>query len=261
MTKFQIKAIVLSGDGINCESETGHALTLAGFTPELVHVSRLLHDPGLLKDAYLLVLPGGFSFGDEIESGKVLAIKLMEKVEKEINQFIESGKLVIGICNGFQALVQMGLLPGTENNKKSVSLLRNQSKKFINRCVTLEKSTSNNDFFKGCDRIELPIRHGEGKLAISDTMKEKIDQFSALTYCEDVNGSYNKIAALTSKNGNVLGMMPHPEAFVRWTHHPNWTLLKIEKPALFDDQSREYEVPHGLRILLNARNMAEKLKS
>ena len=261
MNDSGIKAIVLSGDGINCEAETKHALTLAGFNPVLVHVSNLLDNPSLLDDSYLLVLPGGFSFGDEIESGKVLAIKIMEKIKLQVEQYVNSGKLVIGICNGFQALVQMGLLPGTENNEKCVSLLRNDSKKFINRWVTLKTNSNGNGYFSELEKIDLPIRHGEGRLAVADSVKSSIDQYSALTYTEDVNGSFKNIAALTNEKGNVIGMMPHPEAFVRWTHHPNWPSLKIESPDLFDENSENYKIPHGLKILLNARCMAEKLRS
>jgi phosphoribosylformylglycinamidine synthase len=256
------KALVLYGDGINCDNETMWALLQAGFAPTRLHVSELLETPKKLLTVQLLALPGGFSFGDEIASGKVLAVKLKEKLQTALMEFIEKDYLVIGICNGFQVLVQLGLLPSTEPNaKKSVSLCQNENNKFVNKWVELETSSSNKSpFFEGLTTIHLPIRHGEGRLTIPknadlSTIKT-IKKQSVLRYSSDINGSFDRIAALTNEKGNVLGLMPHPEAFIRWTQHPAWTLSKYPNPSYESDLkitvSPSFAVPHGLSILMNA---------
>lgn len=267
-SKTKPKAIVVSGDGVNCENETVYGLKLADFDAESVHISSLLKNPHLLDEASLLVLPGGFSFGDEIQSGRVLAVKLMETLASAIEQFVGQGKLVIGICNGFQTLVQMGLLPEKVNGKRSASLVRNKGARFINKWVSLEvPESARRGYFDNLSRIDLPIRHGEGRILALEGQEDNVDTGCALRYVEDVNGSLNRIAALTNKRGNVLGLMPHPEAFVRITQHPEWTTkaLSCEKSngeksdeAKSDDASKRAE-PHGLLILKNAKVMAGKL--
>src|SRR5438270_2274405 len=164
------KAFVLCGDGINCDAETVWALNLAGFVPSRVHTSEILETPRKLLTAQLLALPGGFSFGDEIASGKVLALKLREKLKDVLYDYIERGSLVLGICNGFQVLTQFGLLPNSKPNaQRTVSLCHNASGKFINKWVELEISPfSSSFFFEGLTTIHLPIRHGEGRLALAE---------------------------------------------------------------------------------------------
>ena len=222
------KALVLFGDGINCDIETAQGLELAGFQAERMHTSQFLNDPKKLLDAQLLALPGGFSFGDEIASGKVLAVKLRHRLQETLYKFIEQGKLVLGICNGFQVLTQLGLLPFSEADaKRVVTLDRNVGGKFINRWTALRiDKNGKSAFFDSLDTIELPIRHGEGRLRLAadapEEVHEQVKSHSALRYVEDVNGSYERIAALTNSKGNVLGLMPHPEAFVRFTQHPAW---------------------------------------
>lgn len=265
------KALVLSGDGINCEIETQAALNLAGFDSDVVHTSALLARPGRLLDSQLLVLPGGFSFGDEIASGKVLAIKLRERLAEVLQSFIEKGCVLMGICNGFQVLVQMGLLPYSQpGSPRIVSLARNSGGRFKNIWVRLIVDEDNpTKFFDGLKEVELPMRHGEGRIALAPSggYDDVVRLHAPLRYDEDVNGSFDNIAALTNETGNVLGMMPHPEAFVRWTQHPAWTSLKLSKPELFDDSSYSGktkkkkgngdELPHGLVIFKNAFSMLE----
>lgn len=248
------KAIVVAGDGVNCENETVYGLGLAGFEARSVHISQLLKNPQLLDGASLLVLPGGFSFGDEIQSGRVLAVKLMETLKSAIEQFVAQGKLVIGICNGFQTLVQMGLLPEHKvNASRSASLVRNKGGRFMNKWVSLEvPHSARKGYFENLTRIDLPIRHGEGRILAVEGQESNVDENCALRYVEDVNGSLNRIAALTNNKGNVLGLMPHPEAFVRFTQHPEWTTKTL-------DTASKDEEPHGLTILKNARVMAGKL--
>lgn len=243
-------AIVIYGDGINCDAETAWALDQAGFTATRVHTSEILESPEKLSSAKLLALPGGFAFGDEIASGKVLAIKLKEKLKDVLYNYIEQGNLVIGICNGFQVLVQLGILPNSKADaERSVSLCANSSGKFINRWVKLETSgAGKSPFFEGLDECQLPIRHGEGRLVVgtnqSSATHELVKKHGVLRYAEDVNGSFDRIAALTNDRGNVMGLMPHPEAFIRWTQHPAWTSL-----------GPQTDTPHGLTILKNAAKL------
>lgn len=240
-------AIVLTGDGINCGDETSFALQIAGFDPLLTHTSDLLSNPKLLKDAKLLALPGGFSFGDEIASGKVLAIKLEAALKDSLKEFVDEGKLVIGICNGFQCLVQMGLLPESEKDGvRLASLARNNGKKFINRWVQLSvDSKVSCPWLEGLTEFDLPIRHGEGRLSPAKDSEEAVKKQAPLRYSLEVNGSFDRISGLTNAKGNVFGLMPHPEAFVRWTQHPSWTRLT----------SLPDKAPPGLRIFQNAYSM------
>ena len=276
------KALVVAGDGINCDYETAWALSLAGFTVTRLHDSELLEQPQSLEQYQLCAIPGGFSFGDEIASGKVLGIKLKERLNEALYHFIDKGNLLIGICNGFQVLVQMGLLPHSEPGKpRVVSLMRNSQKQFVNRWVKLKVAPEVvTPYFLGLVDFDLPVRHGEGRLALepprSQTMKEHdlahpvggsigqdggsdeetqalIKNRAPLRYAHDVNGSFDRIAALTNERGNVLGIMPHPEAFVRWTQHPNWTSQKIAAGGA--PQSDE---PAGLKIFKNvARHLSQ----
>lgn len=241
------KAMVISGDGINCESETIYGLQLAGFNAQEVHITRILSRPSLLSDYNLIVFPGGFSFGDEIASGKVLAIKLMERLKESLYRFIEQDRLVIGICNGFQALVQMSLLPEVEaDGVKVVSLLHNEGGRFINKWVALEvPAQAQKGYFKDLERIELPIRHGEGRIFPLKGKEELVDSHGTLRYVDNVNGSFKRIAALTNSKGNVMGLMPHPEAFVRFSQHPAWTEMAIDARRQTKAEPQDHAVPLG----------------
>lgn len=258
------KALVLCGDGINCDAETAWALELSGFDPERLHTTSFLDNPGGLFEAQLLVIPGGFSFGDEIASGKILALKIKRKMPDLLASYIGKGGLVIGICNGFQVLVQMGLLPYSEPGApRVVSLARNAEGRFVNRWVKLDVNSMNRSpFFGSLNQIHLPIRHGEGRLCVDDRLGQKsiqdVSRHAALNYVEDVNGSFEKIAALTNTTGNVLGLMPHPEAFVRWSQHPAWARMSISPEPDTGDMRKIWhhgyhdKTPDGLAILRNA---------
>jgi phosphoribosylformylglycinamidine synthase len=248
------KALVLCGDGINCELESEFALKQAGFEPALMHTTQLLGQSQLLKEYQLLVIPGGFSFGDEIASGKVLAIKLKDHLRECLDQFIEAGSLVLGSCNGFQVLVQMGILPSAPANQPhKASLVHNSNQKFTNRWVGLDVSPGNPCLFlQGLKYIELPIRHGEGRLVVETSEKTSVKQKGCLRYREDVNGSFDRIAALTNDRGNVIGLMPHPEAFVRWTQHPAWTQKKGRRLYGSESDADPSHAPDGLAIFKNA---------
>lgn len=216
------KALVLSGDGINCEKETAQAAKEVGFETRILHSNDLLADPASsLRDIKLFLLPGGFSFGDELGSGKIMALKLQYGLREVFEKYLSSGGAVLGICNGFQVLVRLGVFG------KKVLLAQNAQGHFLNRWVGM-RITGQSIFTdrwkeKGITHVELPMRHGEGRLVFSEP--EVADQMwqsgqCALQYEEAVNGSWNQVAALSAYRGKVLGMMPHPEAFWSEEFHP-----------------------------------------
>lgn len=204
------KALVISGEGINCEAETEYALRLLDFSTERL---LLRGDFDLnKKDWDLLVLPGGFSFGDDLGSGRMWAWVMQEKWGLDFARWARQGKKILGICNGFQALIRMGVFG------KDCSITQNTQGQFINRWVTLNSHSLSPGSF------DLPIRHGEGRVIIDSTSSlETSERKVALRYSDNPNGSQDQIAGLTSFNGAVLGLMPHPEAFVRPEQHPFWT--------------------------------------
>lgn len=215
--------IVLAGDGINCERETSFALNYAGAEAKVLHVNDLIASPEILKTADGLAIPGGFSFGDELGSGQILALKIRHKLGDRFFKMVEAKKPVIGICNGFQVLVKLGLLPYPDANDRILALAANEQGGFINRWVGLNVDAASVCHWTqglGRTQIELPIRHGEGRIAFRKGEEEtlfaqlKRQGLIPLTYTEDVNGSYGRIAALTDPSGMVLGLMPHPEAFI-----------------------------------------------
>lgn len=221
LQRSKIKALVLTGDGINCEVETALAFTSAGVQAEIIHIADLIGEPTRLESAHILALPGGFSFGDEIGSGQILALKLKYSLGSELKKFIENKKLVIGICNGFQALVRLGLLP-KPFEPRSMTLTHNRQGNFINRWVELDVPTSRCVWTKEIQshKISLPIRHGEGKIVFqgdNDSQKSMYKTLTlngqiALNYTIDVNGSYEQIAGVCDPTGRIFGLMPHPEA-------------------------------------------------
>ncbi|PIT84850.1 phosphoribosylformylglycinamidine synthase I [Candidatus Micrarchaeota archaeon CG10_big_fil_rev_8_21_14_0_10_45_29] len=233
------RAAVLCGFGINCEDETAHALRIAGAKTELVHFNSLQKSPQELQTYQLLALPGGFSFGDDIQSGRVLANKFKFKIFSSLKKFVDEGKPVIGICNGFQALVQLGALPGWDGwEARNLTLMANRNGKFEDRWVRLRTESCACPFAQGMDAVfSLPIRHGEGQVALSDLHTlEKLsdnrqivfryagkDGMKATSYPDNPNGSADAIAGLCNQYGNVLGMMPHPECHVRYLQNPLWT--------------------------------------
>jgi len=242
----EIRAIVLRAAGINCDLETEHALELAGADAQRIHINRLIESPAILDDFQIMVIPGGFSYGDDVAAGKILANQLIHHLADSVRKFIDDGKLVLGICNGFQVLVKAGILPGGElaGAEKAVTITYNDSGKFEDRWVYLEPMTDNCVFIEPGRRIYLPIAHGEGKVvtADEDALEQLKSQDSvALKYVDqdgnegpfpvNPNGSTESIAGLTDPTGRVLGLMPHPERFVRSTQHPRFTRIKADVDA------------------------------
>lgn len=238
----EVKAIVLRAAGINCDLETQHALELAGAEADRIHINRMIENPALLDEYQILVCPGGFSYGDDVAAGKILANQIIHHLADAIQKFVADGKLVLGICNGFQVLVKAGVLPGIDlgsvGHQQKVTITYNDSGKFEDRWVYLEPMTDKCVFIEPGRRIYLPIAHGEGKVVTKDdaALQElKSGGHIAFKYVDkdgnegpfpiNPNGSTESIAGLTDTTGRVLGLMPHPERYVRPTHHPHWTRL------------------------------------
>ena len=254
----QVNAIVLRAAGINCDVETEYALEMAGANAQRIHINRLIEDKSLLEQFHILVFPGGFSYGDDVAAGKILANQVIHHLADPIRKFIEDGKLVLGICNGFQVLVKMGILPGddtpTPTYQKDVTITYNDSNKFEDRWVHLAPETYKCVFIEPDRQIYLPIAHGEGKVVTKDneTLQKLIDDDKiAFKYVDmdgnegpypvNPNGSVASIAGFTDKTGRVLGLMPHPERHIHFTQHPHWTRMKNKEKS-----------PDGMTIFSNA---------
>ncbi|MEM4137210.1 MAG: phosphoribosylformylglycinamidine synthase I [Candidatus Anstonellaceae archaeon] len=242
-------AFILAGFGINSEFETAHAFRLAGAQAIIVHFSELENKPSLFEEAQIFVLPGGWSYADQIQSGKILANKFRFKLFQPFKKFIEDQKVVLGICNGFQILVQLGALPGWgEWREKSFSLIQNQSGKFEDRWVYLRTERSVCTFSKSlAECFLIPIRHGEGRFIAKDSKALELlaekgqivfryadpEGLKTLTYPHNPNGSTDAIAGICNEYGNVLGLMPHPECNVRLFQNPFWTIKKARRESFF----------------------------
>ena len=225
--------LILTGYGLNCEAESKFAWEQAGAAPTLLHLNDLLENPKRLHDYAGLMFIGGFSFGDHLGSGLVFANKLRTRLRDELQQFIGAGKVILGVCNGFQIITKLGLLPGLDRDyfTQTVALMQNDCGHFINQWVTLKfEAASPCVFTRGLDRMPMPIRHGEGKLFTSDQnllARLEAEHGVACRYDgENPNGSLNAIAGLCDPTGRIFGLMPHPEAFLFPENHPQWDRQK-----------------------------------
>lgn len=231
------RALILTGFGINCDYETESAFRLAGADTLRIHLNDVIEDKSKLENFQIMAIPGGFSFGDDIASGKVFANKLKYSLEAELKQFIESGKLIIGICNGFQVMVKAGILPFSEKSfVQETTLTFNDSGKFEDRWVYLKANPKSPCIFtKGIERMYLPVRHGEGKFVASSEAIQKLNEKNqvALHYVNaqgepdgypwNPNGAMENIAGICDPSGRIFGLMPHPEGYLNKTNHPRWT--------------------------------------
>ena len=233
------KVCVLRSAGTNCDQETAAAFKSAGAAVELLHINSLVSAQRTLDDFHILALPGGFSYGDDVASGKIFANELRFKLVDSLRKFIADGKLIIGICNGFQILVKSGFLPGAKDLKQDTSLIINDSAKFEDRWVYL-KPGGNCVWTKGLKKIiYLPVAHGEGKFVAQDKnvlSRLKKNKQIVFQYCDaqgklsgypdNPNGSQENIAGITDSTGRILGLMPHPERHLLSMQHPHKDKLK-----------------------------------
>lgn len=223
---MDLRALVVTGYGINADEELAAAFSMAGASSDRVHAADLLANPAMLATADFLAFPGGFSFGDHLGSGLVLANLFRTRMGKELRSFVDDGGLVIGICNGFQALVKTGLLPDLDGTgKPEVSLVHNHSGLFISDWTPVRfEADCPCVWTRGLSPRLLPIRHGEGRFVPgSQTILERLERerLVAVRYDgKNPNGSANDIAGICDRSGRVLGLMPHPEAFIHPEVHP-----------------------------------------
>jgi phosphoribosylformylglycinamidine synthase subunit PurQ / glutaminase len=250
----QPRVLVLRAPGTNCDQETAHAFELAGGRPERLHVNRVLDEPRLLADFQILCLPGGFSYGDDIGAGRILGSQIEHRLTEHFAQFKEAGKLILGICNGFQILMKSGILLPVDAEGPPATLTWNDSGRFEARWVELRASSAKSVFFSDIERLDLPIAHAEGKFVTRNTAilasLEKAGQVvlryqssggdAGGVYPANPNGSLADIAGICDSTGRVCGLMPHPERHIDPTQHPTWT--RREKRSAGD----------GLRVFENA---------
>src|SRR3989344_1399643 len=227
---------ILQSDGTNCDVELHYVFKKFGGNPQFVRVNELRDNPKILKDFHILALPGGFSYGDDVASGKIWAVELVSFLREEIENFRKKGGLIIGICNGFQVLIRTGLLPFGNLGKMDATLVPNDSGHFECRWVDLKSERSKCAFLKSnYDVGHFAVNHGEGKLFCNTETLEKIEAQNLVVfryvdengsptqkYPQNPNGSLNAIAGITDPSGRILGLMPHPEKFVDITQYPNW---------------------------------------
>jgi phosphoribosylformylglycinamidine synthase len=249
-----VEVLIPTGFGINCEAETAHAFSMAGASAQQIHLNDLAETPGQLAGAQILALAGGFSFGDHMGAGKAFANRLRRRLGAALTRFVADGGLVLGICNGFQTMVRLGLVPTGTVGIQSVGLAPNSHGAFYDGWVTLAVDPESPCVFtREMTTLEVPVRHGEGRLLAEPSTLEAIHvgHLAAVRYMDPAsglpaesfpanpNGSADSIAGLCDPTGRVFGLMPHPEAFLYPENHPRW-------------RRRSDEVGAGLQIFRNA---------
>ncbi len=246
------RVCILKTDGTNCDQETAYAFEQAGGNAQIVLINQLHTRQVQLKDFDILAIPGGFSYGDDIASGKVFAIELLSFLKDELLEFVSQKKLIIGICNGFQVLVRTGLLPFKELGTISVALTDNVSGKFECRWVNMKVEKSPCVFTQGLIGQEITFQsaHAEGNFFADNTTIKKIEEHGLVVlryalngvatqeYPANPNGALHAIAGMCDATGRIFGLMPHPERFITAQQYPNWRRTKME--------------PYGLSIFKNA---------
>jgi len=228
----KVRTLILRAPGTNCDEETAFAFEQAGSVVESAHVNELVRRKKPFSQYQILVIPGGFTYGDDVSAGKILANELRLKLGGDIQDFIKRGGLILGICNGFQVLVRAGILPSAEGNNR-LTLTGNDSNRFECHWVYLRVNQKSPCIFtRGMSAIYLPVAHGEGKVVAE---AETLDGLNVVArYADDKgnaragypynpNGSIDNIAGICDASGRIFGLMPHPERFIRWAQHPRWT--------------------------------------
>lgn len=257
-------ALVLTGYGINCDEETAFAFEKAGANARIVHINDLIASPRMLKEFQIFAFPGGFSYGDDTGSGNALANKIRNNLWDELMEFIGDEKLVIGICNGFQVITNLGLLPGLDKKygERTVALAHNNTARYECRWVSLKNFSKKCVFTRGINEIRLPVAHGEGKFTAEKKVLNKLAEKKQIVfkYAKDgkpaagkfpfnPNGAMLDIAGICDETGRIFGLMPHPERNIFFTQQDNWTL---QKELLKRKGSKLPEESAGMKIFRNA---------
>jgi phosphoribosylformylglycinamidine synthase len=254
----KVRTLVLRAPGTNCDAETAFAFEQAGAEVSSVHVNQLIRSEQRLSDYQIMVIPGGFTYGDNIAAGKVLANELRLKLGEDMLRFIEDGGLILGICNGFQVLVKAGILPTPANDSPPLlTLMTNDSGKFECRWVHLRVNKQSPCVFtRGIDSLYLPVAHAEGKVVAAPQVLPELDVVLYYTdedrnsdagYPYNPNGSVGNIAGISDASGRIFALMPHPERYIRGTQHPQWTRHGAKQHG------------DGFQIFLNAVKWARAL--
>ena len=234
------KTLILRTAGTNCDGETAYAFERAGAQSELMHINQLLLDGRKVLDYQILALPGGFSYGDDIAAGKILANQITHHLRDVLHAFVAAGKPVIGICNGFQVLIKTDLLPGpiADQTGQTATLTNNDCGRLVDRWIRLAPRGQKCIWTKDLEPLDLPIAHGEGKFVpANDSVRRALwsedrvalvyvksdDQIAGGHFPDNPNGSVDDIAGVCDASGLVLGLMPHPERYVEPFQHPAWT--------------------------------------
>ncbi len=257
----QPNVLILRAPGTNCDMETAFAFDRAGGRAEALHINRLLESPGLFAKFQILCIPGGFSYGDDVAAGRILANQIQHHLADRLAEFKADGKLILGICNGFQVLIKSGvLLDDNSQNGPPATLTWNDSGKFEDRWVRLDVKGNGCVFLKDIELMYLPVAHAEGKFVTRDAdvlaqlddgeqlvlryLSQRGDKprgsLGDVTYPDNPNGSTAEVAGVCDPTGRVLGLMPHPERYIDPTQHPRWT------------RGRSGEVGDGLQVFKNA---------
>jgi phosphoribosylformylglycinamidine synthase I len=245
----RVKTLILRAPGTNCDGETAFAFERAGAAVDSAHINQLVRRDRLIADYQIVVIPGGFTYGDDVSAGKILANELKLKLGGDIQKFVEGGGLILGICNGFQVLVKAGILPPLADGQR-LTLAGNDSNRFECRWVYLKVNQDSPCIFtRGIEAMYLPVAHGEGKIMAEKATLNKLNVVARYAdaqgntkagYPCNPNGSADSIAGICDATGRIFALMPHPERFIRWSQHPRWTR---ETPRQHGD---------GLAIFLNA---------
>lgn len=257
----KVKVLIITGFGLNCEHETAAAFDSCGAHSEQIHLNDILNGKRRMDEFHILAFIGGFSFGDHLGAGTVFANRVKFRLRDQLEKFVSDGKLIIGICNGFQTLTRLGLVPALEGKyfEQQSALAHNDSGVFRDDWVYLKvEQDSPCVFTKGMDIIRLPIRHGEGKFVMHEQELRKLEsqKLVVLRYADsggkvssefpaNPNGSLNSIAGICNPSGRIFGLMPHPEAFLSPLNAPDWTSRMLKEGKLPEEGE-------GKMIFLNA---------
>ncbi|MGO8752594.1 MAG: phosphoribosylformylglycinamidine synthase I [Thermoguttaceae bacterium] len=250
------RVLVLRAPGTNCDWETAFAFEQAGAQAERIHVNRLLESPSLANQFQILCIPGGFSYGDDIAAGRILASQMQHHLADRLAEFHASGRLILGICNGFQVLIKSGILLAPDDQGPLATLTWNDSGRYEDRWVRLAVRSRTSIFLKGIETVYLPVAHAEGKFVPRDEAAlarlesagqlvleycgQKSDGAAAVRFPDNPNGSIRNVAGVCDATGRVLGLMPHPERHIDVTQHPRWTRGEGRQPG------------DGMRLFVNA---------